>query len=648
LKTDEERLHFILSGIGDGLWDWDIEKNTIYFDESMCKMLGYRKGELKGNFEDLQKRIHPEDLDRFMKVLQEYISGQTDIYKSEFRIRTKSNHWIWVMDRGRSISKTENGEILRFVGIYKDITGRKQAEIELKENEERFRELAENIDEVFWIEDRSGIVYISPAYEKVWGRTCKSLYENPDSFFESIHPEDKEKLKKIFEDDNLNQGSQLNSQYRIVRPDGSVRWIWSRIFPIHDSEMNIIKTVGFAEDITHIKEYEESLRQAKEEAETAHQTKSQFLANMSHEIRTPMNGMLGMIQLAQIADSREEIREYLYTARKSADALLKVINDVLDYSKIEAGKMLIEKIPFNVAEIVNEVLTLFSIHARDKHLKILTHIDNRIPNMVVGDPTRIRQVLSNIIGNAVKFTHKGMITVNVEPESTSNTETLLKFTIGDTGIGIPENKIDRLFKSFSQVDSSLTRVYGGTGLGLIISKELVHLMGGSIWVESKEGVGSKFFFSLPLGYVQTQKKSNLSNTDRTLRHGDEGAVNIKLLLVEDDEINQVLFSKFFKTKNIHTTIASNGQEAVQMVEQSQFDIILMDIQMPIMNGQEATAILRKKEKDTENHIPIIALTAHAMKGDREVFLAEGMDDYVSKPVDLEGLYQKIIKWTKKP
>jgi PAS domain S-box-containing protein len=528
------------------------------------------------------------------------------------------------------------------VWFFRDITERKRAEQTLQSSEEKFRQLAENVREVFWVMPPSAdeILYISPAYEQVWERTCDSLYQNPMSWTETIHPDDLENATVLF--GRQIQGEAIDSEYRILTPCGQEKWIRDRAFPVRDQAGTLIRVVGIAEEITDQKQYEEDLIRAWEGADAANRAKSRFLANMSHEIRTPMNGVLGMLQLILITDLTAEQRRYVSVAQDSGQALLTIINDILDLSKIEARKVTLENLSFLLPAAVESVFQVMRVQAKTKGLELQWRVSPQIPPLLRGDAHRLRQVLVNLAANAIKFTDRGEIKIEASLERQAGGKAAVRFTISDTGIGIRPDQAARLFTPFTQADDSTTRKYGGTGLGLAICKQLVEMMGGTIGVESAEGRGSTFWFRVAFEVAPADQQPPASKRppDRanTMTARRERAARI--LVAEDNATNREVALAQLRKLGYQADAVNNGAEAVQALEREHYDLVLMDCEMPVMDGYQATRHIRSARPG----LPVIALTADAMSGDRDRCLSEGMNDYLAKPVDLDLLADVLAKW----
>jgi PAS domain S-box-containing protein len=781
----------------DGRW--------LKVNRALCELVGYSEAELlTRTFQDI---THPEDLEVDLENARRLLAGETRSYQMEKRYIHARGHLVTVL-LNVSLVRDGHDQPRYFISQIQDITERKRAEDALRESNEKFHQLADHITDTFWIRspDMREVHYVSPAYARIWGRPAADQYTNPQQWATFIVPEDRERVLAVY-GALMKDTPSVDVEYRLKRPDGEIRWIRARGFQVRDAAGTLIRLTGIVTDITDRQRAAEALRTSHEElsrtnsalqaeiverkraevaADAANRSKSEFLANMSHEIRTPLNGVVGMTELALGTDLSAEQREYLDMVKASGESLLTVINDILDFSKIEAGKLVVDVIPFDLSDCLATTVKLLATRAHRKGLELVYDLRPDVPTAMVGDPGRLRQVLTNLMGNAVKFTEHGEVVLTVEAETQTDFDAMLRFSVSDTGIGVPQEQQEAIFKPFIQADGSTTRKYGGTGLGLAISTNLVALLGGRLWLESETGKGSTFHFTVPFDLQRTPVPATKASDarmmqlremtvlvvddnavnrcilDRTLRRwhmtpvladsgraglaamrerhqaglalplvlldaqmpdmngfsvaeaikkdpalagavilmmtssgqqGDaarcralgiaaylmkpisqaelleailvvlgtpsdgpdglpvvtrhslrENRRKLRILLAEDNKVNQLVASRLLGKRGHTVVIAANGREALAALDEpssAAFDLILMDVQMPEMDGFEATGIIRAREKSSGAHLPIIAMTAYTMKGDEERCMAAGMDGYVAKPIEIEQLVKTI-------
>lgn len=541
----------------------------------------------------------------------------------------------YVLERTLSISSNEMQK------LYENL--KRSSESALNQEKDKLLSILTSLaDGILEIDIQGNILYANPVALATLNMTHAALTNKQLLDFFRLHSADLTPIEDNHQLESLLQQTKglRDDNALLIRADQSHLAVSFALSPIQQNNSIVGYVVTFR-DMSLQKAAEEELRKAKELAEDAAKTKANFLATMSHEIRTPLNGVIGTATLLSDTTLDATQQEYVGTLKRSAEVLLSLINDILDFSKMDAGKLTLESIPFAPTALINDLNSMFQSQFEQKELKAHYQLDDKLPTWLLGDEHRLRQVLINLIGNALKFTERGEVSVYVKLVGVLGNQCRIRFSVQDTGIGISTVAQARLFEAFTQADGSTTRQFGGTGLGLSISKKIVELMKGKLQVESTEGQGSRFFFDILLSKTDSPISSPIKPS-MTTTVSVEGK---KLLLVEDNKINQLVAGKLLEKFGYAYDIAENGLQAVEKVTTNHYDAILMDCQMPVLDGFEATQRIRQLEQTGSQHRPIIGLTANALAGDREKCLACGMDDFTTKPIKLDELASKLAQWT---
>lgn len=593
-------------------------------------MLGFEEGQFPNCFDAWQSRIHPEDLPVLKETDRQYKSGLMNHHQREYRMRNASGQYVWILDRGMVVSRLENGQPLRIIGTHSDITERKTAEQALTFKEEKYRNIIANMNlGILEVDLQDRIQYANPSFVEMCGYDMEELLGmNARTFLTSVESNDLMSEKVAIR----TKGKSDAYEIAIKNKREETRWWLVSGAPSYNEKGELTGSIGIHLDITDQKKLQDELQEARELAEASSRAKETFLANMSHEIRTPMHAISGMVALLLKTKLTPTQKFNLEVIRTASENMLIILNDILDLSKLEASKLVMEKVGFELEPVLRKAVQVMKIKAREKKLDLsLDILTDGVAPVLKGDPYRLNQILFNLMSNAIKFTEAGHVRVHCLWERNEENRQFLRFEVSDTGIGMEPEFMEHLFEKFSQEHQSTSRTYGGTGLGMNITRELISLMGGEISVQSRKGEGSRFTCILPF---ETGVQSDLP---AELKADNVGVVfkDLQVLLVDDNEMNRLVANTLLHNLGAVVTEAVNGKAAVDLVtEDAGFDIVLMDIQMPVMDGIEATSHIRKR---LGNKIPIVALTANAMKSDVETYKKAGMDAVLPKPFSEHGL-----------
>lgn len=638
LRSSETKYRKLIEDSGVVMFTSDYKGDFTNVSQRVFDLTGYTSTELLGK--SFALLVAPDWVERVTRHYLEQFEQQIPESTLEFPIHIKEGKQKWIRQLG--VTLFENGKPKGLQCIVRDITADKELQMRLKKSEEQLREnesllqaIMENSTAMIFIKDlQSRYLFANRQFKETFRVNDETLYGKTDYDLEPAE------LAKRYHavDELIFQGSHYQETEEIIVLHGEPHNYLVVKFPLLDSKHELFGLCGIATDITDRSRYQSELIEARKKAEMAEKLQEQFLATMSHEIRTPINGIVGMTNLLSSTSLNKNQQEFLQTIRESSDILLMLINDILDVSKIKAGMLNLEKIPFELREILQTMQYAFAYRFSEKGLEFRMDIDPSLPPILVGDPHRLKQILNNLIGNALKFTQSGEVRLKVSLSSTTGDQARIQFRVSDTGIGIPTDKLDSIFESFKQVGSDISRRYGGTGLGLTITKQLVELQQGSIQVSSVPGKGTSFLVTIPFGYRDTALPGERLEFRQNIRHDLNG---LNILVAEDNAINQKVVFYTLQKVGARPVIVNNGKEAVEALKgENSFDLVLMDIQMPELDGYSAS---RKIREDLGLKIPIIAMTATALKGEKEKCLQAGMNGYISKPFAPADLFEQITR-----
>ena len=641
LLLEKELFAVTLRSIGEGVIITNITGRVIFINKNAEELGGWSNSEASGRsltevfkLYDSEKRAatgNPsEEVIRERKICG--LNRGTLFQDKDGRRKAVSASFAPIDDG--------QGNIVGVVVVFRDISRFIKIEEALARSRDHYHSLFEEFPAMIWQSDSEGMCnYFNIAWYEYTGRDPSEAFGY--IWGEAMHPDFSHQIREDFWK-AFNLRMPFEAEYLMRRSDNAYRWVHNIARPFIDIDGHFGGYIGSCFDITDIKNILAETQKAREAAEAANIMKNQFLANVSHEVRTPLNGIMGMTELTLGTDLEPEQRENLELIKECSESLLTIIGDILDFSRMEAGKVVLENLDFNLLELMEKTARRFNQSAVQKRLNLIVNILPDVPAIIKGDGHRLQQVLVNLIGNALKFTETGEVRVEVRQVPVQKRDISLEFSVSDTGIGIADEDRDKLFKSFSQVDGTYTRKFGGIGLGLAISQQLVEMMGGTIQLDSDVSTGSRFYFTASFG-ASSSVDLDKNKHKRIFGCYVTPSVILHILLAEDNRTSRRIASRMLRGWG-HTVIeAGNGREALAQLRQHQVDLVLMDVQMPMMDGLQTTCTIRNMEKSTGRHLPIIALTAHAARNDKQNFIRSGMDDYLSKPFTESELFAAVEK-----
>lgn len=619
-----------------GNWEYDTVSELFDLSDEVYRIFGYSVKEIIMDKETFINHIHKDDSDIMIKSFRLAIENKS--VKLDYRIINQHGEVRYISVHSRPV-QNKNENATRIYGIIQDITDRKSAELELLKSQERYQSIFSQSRDAIYISDGKHLVDFNDAALSLFGYSEEELKSVPtESLYKSI--DDKDRFNSLMETFSFVKDFEVE----LLQKDGTIKHCLLTSTAVKTEEFSGYH--GIIRDIT-VRRQTEELRKAKEVAERSTQMKEKFLANVSHEMRTPMNGILGLTNILLKTSFDEEQANYLASIRESSQHLLGIINDILEISSLKEGKINLEEKEINVHELVKKLVNIINFRVKEKNLELKVEIADDVDKVILGDSLRLQQILTNLAGNSVKFTEEGFVKIKVNKVRENNDLVFLEFKIIDSGIGIPNDKIEVIFETFTRVFDSKKKTFGGTGLGLAITKQLVQLHDGNIKVESKLGEGSTFTCEIPF-----KKAKNIQEEVIVVEEEDfslDIGRDVQILLVEDHKLNQIVARKTLEKEfsNVIVTIADNGQIAVDKLKENHYDLILMDIQMPVMDGYEATKYIREQMSEDKAKTTIFAMTAHAHMAQDEKFREYGMDDCVLKPFEPEQLFSKIVYYINK-